>query len=401
MDELRPWLPDGAEDILGQDRQIIAMMRALELLPPGGVVGVEGPAGGGRELFLRRAAWLLAEGRQRLKLRNATALFPLPIWYEPHIISPSAHPLAGLVNAAMRSSSGTQTGANHGTEVINKLNRLDDANSPSGMRPAALPAFARISAGLTQVFNTLRSARPGRMVIFVSGLEQDTPARRWALLEGLALLRRAEVPVNVVVSLDTDSAREAARSFEPAASDERLDALVAERLDLRLVAGGLGVRRISTLLRRYLVDAEPLLRSSFGADSLSRLSLSAAHEPLGSPLFLRQLASRVVMLAEFVQELRAMQDLSEAQWAWIIISQRWPDLRGYTSTTARWAELRQTLQWLQKNDRDSRDMIRSPLVQRLEGDPHLFRYLRQHAEGFRSDADGLLRAEALLKDAGL
>lgn len=377
------------------------MVRALELLPPGGAVAVLGPNGGGREVFMRRAAWMISDGRSRLKLRNPAALYTTPIWYEPALIAKGSHTLAGLANAALRISTGSQTGAGGSTELINKLNRLDDPNSPAAMRPGSAPAMSRIGDSFSALFSSIKSARPGRVVVFVAGLERLPPALRWELLDGLSILRRAEVAANIVVSIEQDSAREAVRHFEPRAPDERLDAILDSLFELEIRIRGLGVRRIGTLLRRYLGEAEPLLRSSFGPEALNRLSLAAAHEPLGSPQFLRRLAHRAVHLAEFVQELRAMQDLSEPQWAWFIISQRWPDMRSYMLTTARWAELRQTLQWLLKKDRDSRDMIRSPLVQRLEADPHLFRYLRQHAEGFRSDADGLLRAEALLQDAGL
>ncbi|MFT4976309.1 MAG: hypothetical protein ACI8S6_002205 [Myxococcota bacterium] len=401
MDETRPWLPDGAEDILGQDRQVVAMIRTLELMPPGGMIGVAGPGGGGRDLFLRRAAWMISEGRTRLKLRNNAALYPSPVWLEPWLLAPGTHPLAGLANAALRASSGTQSGASGAIELINKLNRLGDLNSPGSMRPGSAPSLSRMGDSFATLFSSIKGGRPGRVVVLITGMERAPPELRWVLLDGLRVLRRAEVNASIIISLDRDSTHEAVRCFEPRASIGRLDAIIDDKLDLVVTVRGLGVRRISTLLRRYLGEAEPLLRSSFGPEALNRLSLAAAHEPLGSPQFLRRLANRAILLAEFVQELRAMQDLSEPQWAWVIISQRWPDLRSYMLTTARWAELRQTLQWLLKKDRDSREMVRSPLVQRLEDDPQLFRYLRQHAEGFRSDADGLLRAEALLQDAGI
>ena len=401
MDMMRPWLPDGAEDILGQDRQIVAMLRALELLPPGGMVGVVGPNGGGRELFLRRAAWMLDEGQSLLKLRNPSVLIPTPVWYDPSLISPIGHPLAGVVNAMMRVGGSNQGSISNGTELLNKLNRLSEMNSPAAMRAGVAPAMERISVEFANLLNAIRANRVGRLVIFVSGLEWMAPARRWSLLTGLQLFRHADVSANIIISLDQSSARVAAKTFEPDASDARLDEIVDTQFRLLIQIQRLSVRRISTLLRRYLSDAEPLFRSSFGQDSLTRLSLAVAHEPLGTPRFLQRLAARTILLAEFVQELRAVQDLTEAQWAWVVISQRWPSLRAYMLTTARWAELRQTLQWLLQNNHDPRDMVRSSLVSMLEQDPQLFRYLRQYAGGFRDDSDGLLRVEALLQDAGL
>ncbi|MEL6344610.1 MAG: hypothetical protein AAFV53_15955, partial [Myxococcota bacterium] len=201
--------------------------------------------------------------------------------------------------------------------------------------------------------------------------------------------------------LDRDGLLESARFHEPNATEERYDIMLDKRLDLCITIPSLGVRRITNLLRRYLGEAENLLRASFGRDALNRLSVAAAHEPLGSPMFLKRLVHRALLLAEFAQEARSTSDLSEAQWAWIVISQRWPDMRQYMQTTARWSELRQTLVWLQKSERNSREMIRSPLVKTLESDPTLFRYLRQHAEDFQKDSDGLLRVEGLLRAAGL
>lgn len=400
MDTAHPWLPDGAEDILGQDRQIVSMLRALELLPLGGIVGVVGSNGGGRELFLQRAAWMLDEGRALLKLRNANVLIPTPVWYDPSLISPIGHPLAGVVNAIMRAGS-SQGSISNGTELLNKLNRLNESSSPGTMRAGVMPAMERISVELANLLNAVRANRVGRLVILITGLERMTPVRRWSLLTGLRLFAHADSSVNIIISLDWAGARVAARTFEPNASEARLDELVDTQFKLLVQIQRLGLRRISMLLRRYLSDAEPLFRSSFGQESLSRLSLAVAHEPLGTPQFLQRLAARTILLAEFVQELRAVQDLTEAQWAWVVISQRWPSLRDYMRTTARWAELRQTLQWLLQNNHDPRDMVRSSLVSTLEQDPQLFRYLRQYAEGFRSDSDGLLRAEALLQDAGL
>lgn len=399
MDGSRPWLPEGAEDLLGLDRQIVAAVRALELLPPGGVLGVVGSQRRSVEAFLARAAWMLDDGRDRLKLRTPGAILASPVWFSAQQISPISHPMAGLANAILRLSPSAAMSV--GTEIINRFNRLDDANAPAAMRPGADPAMQRLGTGLLELVDVVRAGRLGKMVVLMSGLEQLSPHRRWQTLRGLTVLRDVGAPINVMLGVDRTSLRSAMRVVEPQADEERLNVLVDEHLTATIHVRELGVRRIGTLLRRYLADAEPLLRSSFGPDALRRLSLAVAHEPLGHPRFLEHLAARVVILAEFVQELRTLQDLNEAQWVWVVMSQRWPFLREYMLTTARWTELRQTLQWLMQASRDPREMVRSPLVQRLEADPMLFRYLRQHAEGFRVDSDGLLRVEALLQDAGL
>lgn len=400
-DEVSPWLPEGAEDILGQDRLVAALLRTLEQLEPGGVVGLYGAPGSGRDVFLRRAAWMVSAGRQRL--RNPNGLFQNPVWFEPWMIAANNHLLAGLANAVVRASSGTQTGTNLAAELINQLNRLQDTTvaGGGGMMTGSQPTLARFGLTFAQLVHAVKSSRPGRVVVFVSGAERLSPSRRWELLEGLSLMSRIGVQLNTIVSLDRESALSAARTQEPGASDERLDELIHRHIDLSVTVPSLGVRRISNLLRHYLGESEGLLVSSFGREAVNRLSVAVAHEPLGSPQFLRLLSSQVVLLAEFTQESRSAHELTEAQWGWIIISQRWPDLREYMQTTARWAELRQTLQWLQKSERDAREMIRSPLVKRLESDPLLFRYIRLHAEGFQQDPDSLLRVEGLLRAAGL
>ena len=402
-DEVSPWLPEGTEDILGQDRLIASLLRTLEQLEAGSTVGIYGAPGTGREVFLRRAAWMVSAGRQRLRLRNPNSLFQNPVWFEPWLVPANSHLLAGLANAVVRASTGTQTGTNLAGELINQLNRMHDTSvtGGGGMMAGGQPPLARFGQTFAQIVHAAKSNRPGRMVVFVSGADRLSPARRWELLEGLSLMGRMDVQLNSIITLDQDSAFSAARTQEPGATDERLDALVRRHLELCISVPGLGVRRISNLLRRYIGESEALLTASFGREALNRLSVAVAHEPLGSPRFLRSLANQVLLLAEFTQESRSTHELTEAQWGWIIISQRWPDLREYMQTTARWAELRQTLQWLQKSERDAREMIRSPLVKRLESDPLLFRYIRMHAEGFQQDPDSLLRVEGMLRAAGL
>ena len=398
-----PWSVEGAEDILGQDRIALSLLRTIEQLGNGSMVAVFSEPGAGGDLFLKRLAWMLSGGRKRARLRSGT-LLPSPAWYDPWLATPNRSPLTGLAGALAQSAINPQGATDRASDFIAQLNRLQNeqtSGSAGGMRPGGELPMVRVQRSFQQLVSTARGGRSGRLVLFLSNLDRITAVRRWELLEGLALLLDGGAEISVVMALDAADLRASLRSRDVHTDEDHMR-LMSERLfDLTLEIPPLGVRRISTLLRRYVGESEEILQQSFGRDALNRLSVAVAHEPLGSPRFLKQLAVRALMLAEFAQEARGSKPLTEAQWAWVIVSQRWPELRTYMHTTARWAELRQTLIWLQKSDRNPREMVRSSLVKKLESEPNLYRYLRTQAEGFEKDTDGLLWIEGLLRAAGL
>ncbi|MFT5681932.1 MAG: hypothetical protein ACI8RZ_002850 [Myxococcota bacterium] len=392
-----PWSEEGSEDILGQDRMALSLLRTIEQLGNGTMIAVYSEPGAGGELFMKRLAWMLSGGRQRARLRTNT-LLPNPAWYDPWLASPNSSPLSGLAGALAQAAANPQGATDRASDFIAQLNRLN--NEQTSGAGGELP-MVRVQRAFEQFITTARGARSGRQVLILSNMDRISAARRWELLEGLALLMDGGAELSVVMSLDPADLRASLRMRDPGATDDHLRLMGDRLFDLTLQIPPLGVRRISTLLRRYVGESEEILQESFGATALSRLSVAVAHEPLGSPRFLKLLAVRVMMLAEFALEARSSRTLTEAQWAWVVLSQRWPELRTYMQTTARWAELRQTLIWLQKSDRNPREMIRSNLVKKLEADPNLYRYLHLQAKGFEGDTDGLLWIEGMLRAAGL
>ncbi len=398
-----PWSEEGSEDILGQDRMALSLLRTIEQLGNGTMVAVYSEPGAGGDLFLKRLAWMLSGGRQRARLRTNT-LLPAAAWYDPWLATPNRSPLTGLAGALAQSAANPQGATDRASDFIAQLNRLNNeqtSGAAGGMRPGGELPMVRVQRAFEQLIVTARGGRSGRLVLFLSNMDRISAARRWELLEGLALLLDGGAELSVVMALDPADLYASLRSRDPDASEEHLRLMGDRMFDLTLQVPPLGVRRISTLLRRYVGENEEILQQSFGKTALNRLSVAVAHEPLGSPRFLKHLAVRVLMLAEFAQEARGSRTLTEAQWAWVVLSQRWPELRSYMHTAARWAELRQTLIWLQKADRNPREMIRSSLVKKLEADPNLYRYLHLQAKGFEGDTDGLLWIEGMLRAAGL
>jgi hypothetical protein len=381
----------------------LSLLRTLEHLGHGSMIAIFGKPGAGSDFFMKRLAWMLSGGRQRARLRTSS-LLPNPAWYDSWLATPNRSPLTGLAGAIAQSALNPQGATDRASDFITQLNRLHNeqtSGAAGGMRPGGELPMVRVQRSFKQMVNVARGGRSGRLVLFLSNLDRITALRRWELLEGLALLLEGGAEVSVVMSLDPVDLQSSLRARDPHIDADQCR-LVCDRIfDLTLEIPPLGVRRISTLLRRYVGESEEIIQQSFGRDSVNRLSVAVAHEPLGSPRFLRLLAVRALMLAEFAQEARGSKPLTEAQWAWVVVSQRWPQLRTYMHTTARWAELRQTLIWLQKSDRNPREMVRSSLVRTLESDPDLYRYLRIQAEGFENETDGLLWIEGLLRAAGL
>ncbi len=398
-----PWSEEGSEDILGQDRMVMSLLRTIEQLGNGTMVAVYSEPGAGGGLFLKRLAWMLSSDRKRARLRT-NALLSTVAWYDPWLATPNRSPLTGLAGALAQSAMNPQVASDRASDFIAQLNRLNNdqtSGGAGGMRPGGELPMVGVQRAFAQLVVTARGGRSGRLVLFLPNMDRISASRRWALLEGLALLMDGGAELSVVMALDPADLQASLRTRSPDASHQHLRLMGERMFDLTLQIPPLGVRRISTLLRRYVGEGEEILQQSFGVTALSRLSVAVAHEPLGSPRFLKTLAVRVLMLAEFALEARSSRTLSEAQWAWVVLSQRWPELRSYMHTTARWAELRQTLIWLQKADRNPREMVRSSLVKKLEADPNLYRYLRLQARGFEGDTDGLLWIEGMLRAAGL
>ena len=160
--------------------------------------------------------------------------------------------------------------------------------------------------------------------------------------------------IAMVLSIGREAAIEALKSHHGDMVEASAVRILDDLFDLSVTVPNLEVRRIGTLLREYIGNAEATVRRSFGRDALTGLSAAVAHRPLGSPRFLRRLAWRTVLLAEFAAELRAQRVLSEAQWAWVIISERWPEFRRFMirGGRKRWVELARAVQRMKTGQAD-------------------------------------------------
>jgi hypothetical protein len=182
-----------------------------------------------------------------------------------------------------------------------------------------------------------------------------------------------------------------------------------ENSSTTITVPNLDVRRITSLLRDAVGPAEASLRRAFGPEAFNGLSAAAAHRPLGSPRFLRRLALRAVMLAEYATEVRSNRNLTEAQWAWVIISERWPEFRRFMirGGRQRWVELSASMQQLAEDGRPAATgrpgpvAVRSGVSSWLDDDLLLASYLRVHADGFEQDSEGIFWLENLMLSAGL
>ena len=212
--------------------------------------------------------------------------------------------------------------------------------------------------------------------------------------------------MTVVLSMEHAASIAAIQAHEGPVSTSRAERVLSQFLDLSLNVPSLDVRRIGMLMRQYLGEGEAVIQRAFGQDAVAKLAVAVAHNPLGSARFLRRLAHRVTLLAEYSQDGRnpgAVIHLSESQWVWIILAQRWPEFRRLVSHSGRagWLELRSVIGWLTRGEKNSREVARSSLAKMLEADLSLRAYLRLHAEGFHQGLEGLVRVERMMRTAGL
>ena len=112
----------------------------------------------------------------------------------------------------------------------------------------------------------------------------------------------------------------------------------------------------------------------------------------------------MVLLAEFAQEVRQVRELSEAQWAWVVISERWPEFRRFMIRGGRdrWIELKHAMARLSsRQEPRTVGNAGATILKWLEGDLILADYLRLYADGFDQDAEGIFWLENLMLTAGL
>ena len=412
MDEPR-WAVGAQEDVIGMDRLARSLLRLVARMPPASLIALHGAPGSGKDELLRRLAWIISLGRNRSPDAIA-GLLPNVVWFDAWRWSKQGALGAGLVAAALAAADNPAQHRELGRKLLELLSRLRLDGGPAEGGSLAFNGGAdpvvELGRGFRALIEGIRGGRSGRVVALVDGLDHLSPAMRWQVFDSVRLLLGEGADLCVLLSVGREAALDALAvnkgELPPASAARAFDDLV----DLTVTVPNLDVRRIGSLLREYVGPAEASLRRAFGAEAAMGLTAAAAHRPLGSPRFLRRLALRAVMLAESAVEVRSNRNLTEAQWAWLIISERWPEFRRFMirGGRQRWVELSAAMHQLSDEQRPSSVRggpvpvsLRSGISGWLEEDLILAGYLRLHSEGFEQDSEGIFWLENLMLAAGL
>ncbi len=392
-----------AHDLVGMDPLARAFARQIARMPRASLVAVHGAPGSAKREFLQRFASLLRSEARTMSMDGGTQVSAEVIWYDAWAYAKQGNILAGVVARL----AGSGAGGDRARDVVAQINRLQlDGGMPASPGPAfnegELEPVERLQRGFAALASSVRTARGGRPVLCVEGVDRLSPALRWQMLDGLRLLLGGGADVVVLVSVGRQAAAMAVRHHEgdlPATSVQRV---LADLFDLDLTVPNLEVRRIGPMVQRFLGDGEAVVRSAFGPDAVTGLSAAAAHRPLGAPRFAYRLALRVLLLAEYAMESRVTRELSEAQWCWVIVSERWPEFRRFMirGGRRRWAVLRQAVASL-ASEQAYGTLADAAIIRQLDGDPILADYLKLHADGFERDTEGIFWLENLLLASGL
>jgi len=376
-------------------------------MPAPAMVAVHGAPGSAKRDFLRRVGSLLSEPRS-LDLQAGRELYPDLIWFDAWSYSKQGNVLAGLVSRVVKHGPGGTAMQERARDVIAQLNRLDfsDAN-PDNPGPAftdgEMEPVERLQRGFSGLVHNVRAGRPGKVVVCVEGLDRLRPDVRWQVLDGLRLMVCGGADVALLVAIGGQAAAMAARHAEGDLPGASIAQVLTDMFDLSITVPSLEVRRIGSMLQRHLGADEHLLRNAFGPDAVRGLAAAVAHRPLGSPRLIFRLVQRVLLLAEFAIESRSSRELSEAQWCWVIVSERWPDFRRFMirGGRRRWAGLSVAVSALASGQAYGSVSGDGEIGGLLHADPILAEYLKLHADGFERDADGILWLENLLLASGL
>lgn len=401
--EMRGRVPN--EDTLGLDRLARSFVRTLIRQGPGTVAHVQGAPGSGKNEFMRRCMYWIEVERDALGADIAGEVFPTTTWYNPWFYAKQGNLLSGLVATIARSGGNNNALIERARDIVGQLNRMRfDGTVPevagSALTPNDADPVDRIRRGLVMLAEQIKSGQRGRLVVFVADLDQLPAALRLAFLDGVRLLLSGGADISVVLSIGRESSIAAIRSREGDISEIAASRILDEIVDLAVTVPKVEIRRIGALLRRYLGTQEAVLRRAFGEDAVNGLIVATAHRQLGIPRFIERLASRVLLLADYTLESRAMRELSEAQWAWVVLSERWPEFRRFMirGGKERWLQLKTAVAGLGEGARPGQI---SEITDWLKGDPLLADYLRLHADGFDRDNMGVYWVEDILLQAGL
>jgi hypothetical protein len=389
------------EDLVGLDRLARSLARQLSRMPTAGLVAIHGAPGSAKRDFLRSLGSVVNEDARDMGLK----LYPQLVWFDAWSWSRQGHVLAGLVSRVARLGPGGAAMQERARDVVAQLNRLTlDGSMPSGPGPAfnegELEPVERLQRGFAGLVSAAHTGRGGRLLICVEGLDRLRPEVRWEVLDGLRLLLAGQPEVAVLVSIGREAAAMAVRHQEGDLHHASVDRVLGDLFDLSITVPPLEVRRIGSMVRRYLGEGEEVVRTVFGPDAVTGLSAAVAHRPLGAPRFVFRLAQRVLMLAEYAAESQQIRELTESQWCWVIVSERWPAFRRLMirGGARRWASLRQTVA---AGDQPYGALADEAISEQLTRDPILADYLRLHTDGFERDSEGIVWLDNLLLQAGL
>ena len=397
----RPVLQDLAStDFFGHDRLVRAFLRSIVRLRPGSAVAVHGAPGSGKNQFLLRCAYVLDAERESLGLGESVA--DTWCWYNPWLYQKHGNILSGLV-ATMTHHTQDRSALDRARDIVGHINRMHfgedmPETAGTGIQRGDLNPIARVREGFANLVELI--AKPsGRVLVFIEDMDMLSPSARLLLFEGLRLLATPESDVTFVLSVGRESALESMRVREPGITDDSAAHCLAELLDLSITVPGMDVRRIAQVLRGHIGDEE-LIKRAFGSNALEALSSACAARPLGMPRFLERLAGRITLLAEFAVDTRSSRELSEAQWAWVIVSERWPAFRRFMLRGGRdrWGHLCKAVTGLGSGAKSDSD----PTMARwIEKDLIFAEYLRLYAPAFEREADAVYWLETLQLACGL
>lgn len=403
--DMRARVPN--EDALGFDRLARSFLRTVVRQGPGVVAHVQGAPGSGKNEFMRRCMHYIEVDRAALGEDVAPEVFPTATWYNPWAYAKQGNVLAGFVATIARTVGPNNSHVDRARDIVSQMNRMRfDGTVPESAGYALTPQDAdpvdRMRRGLVLLADQVKQSQRGRLVVFVADLDQLPAPVRMSFLDGVRLLVAGGADIAVVVAIGREAALAAVRSREGDLSDHAATRILDEMVDFVVTVPKIEIRRVGGLVRRYLGPSEVVVRRAFGEDAVNALIAAASHRQLGIPRFLERLSARALMLADFTLEARAMRELSEAQWAWIVLSERWPEFRRFMIRGGkdRWLQLKQAVAAMNP-DAAQRPNVPPDIVEWLRKDLLLLDYLRLYADGLDRDNMGVYWVEDMLLQAGL
>lgn len=395
------------EDVLGFDRLARSFLRTVVRLGPGAVVHVQGAPGSGKTEFMRRCVHYVEADRAALGEDVAAELFPVATWYNPWAYAKQGNVLAGFVATLARAVGPNNSHVDRARDIVGQMNRMRfDGTVPDGAGYALTlqepDPVDRTRRGLALLADQIKQSQRGRLLVFVADLDQLPAQQRMSFLDGVRLLAAGGADIAVVVAVGREAALAAIRSREGEISDHAATRILDEMVDFVMTVPKVEIRRVGALVRRYLGPSEIVVRRAFGEDAVNALIAATSHRQLGIPRFLERLSTRALMLADYTIEARAMRELSEAQWAWIVLSERWPDFRRFMIRGGRdrWLQLKQAVAAMNP-ELAQRPNVPPDIVEWLRKDLLLLDYLRLYADGLDRDNTGVYWVEDMLLQSGL